>query len=418
MDTLRAKTYSLLRLSERFFKTDMVHLTKGGFWLSINQAVLTLLGFLSAVIFARFLPQEVYGNFKYVISLASIIGGFSLGAMGPAITAATARGKEGSLHESFIKTIRWSWIIIFIAGIGAAYYLLKGNYNLGIALLLIGSTSPLLIASSFYDSFLEGKQLFKIKSVTGFIRNGIPTIAVIVVVLFSKNLTLLFSVYFLSNMIMSVLVYRYVSRTYVKNLERDPSTLQYGFHLSIMTVLSTVANNLDKIIIFQTLGGAPLAVYSFAQAPIGYLQTAAQMLKTMILPRFAKRTIQDIKKTLPEKGLYLFLLSIFLAGAYYVLSPIFFSIFFPTYLESVGLSQMLVIVILFTPFILPGQALLAHSKTKELYVIRLVPPIFRAVLIILLIPPFGLLGAVYAIIGAKIFESLLVTIVFIFSRDQ
>lgn len=396
----------------------MVHLTKGGFWLSVNQIVLTAISFGSAVILARFLPQEIYGNYKYILSAAAIVGAFSLGAMGQAVTNAAARGAYGALPQAFKTTLLWGIGMVILGACGAAYYFFKENATLGTAFLLIASCSPFLIASSHYDAFLEGRQLFREKAVMGFFRNALPVITVAITVMMTANIVALLIVYFLSNTISCILVYRETVKRYVTNSVREEGMARFGFHLSIMGGLGTLATNIDKILIFQLLGGAPLAIYSFAQAPISYLQTVAQMLKTMILPRFAARTFKEIEHGMPRKAFFLFLIGLLLLGTYYFLAPTFFKIFFPAYLESVEFSQILAFLLLLTPGILPGQALLAHNQTRELYFVRVFPSVLRAALFFIFIPIYGIWGAVYALIIAKFCEHVFTTIIFLWVRHK
>jgi hypothetical protein len=39
MNQLKYKAYTFLRWSERHTKTDMIYLTKGGFWLTLAQVI-------------------------------------------------------------------------------------------------------------------------------------------------------------------------------------------------------------------------------------------------------------------------------------------------------------------------------------------------------------------------------------------
>ena len=83
MNTLKHATYRLLRKSERYFKTDMVYVARGGFWVTAGNIVSALAAFGLAVAYANLLPKESYGTYKYILSLAGIIGAFSLTGLAP-----------------------------------------------------------------------------------------------------------------------------------------------------------------------------------------------------------------------------------------------------------------------------------------------------------------------------------------------
>lgn len=48
LHTLQHRIYKLLRWSQRYTRTDMVYLAKGGTWLSLAQGVATLAGLARA----------------------------------------------------------------------------------------------------------------------------------------------------------------------------------------------------------------------------------------------------------------------------------------------------------------------------------------------------------------------------------
>ena len=84
----KERLISLLRQSEPYMKTDMVYLASGGFWLTIAMAVSMLGGFGLALAFGNLVPKEVFGNYKFVFSLAGLFGTVALTSIGTAVTRA------------------------------------------------------------------------------------------------------------------------------------------------------------------------------------------------------------------------------------------------------------------------------------------------------------------------------------------
>ncbi|HEX9608834.1 MAG TPA: oligosaccharide flippase family protein, partial [Candidatus Paceibacterota bacterium] len=99
VERIKRAAYNVLRKSERYTKTDMVYLTKGGIWLSISQGVAMVTGLLVAIAFANLLTPETFGTYKFVLSLAGIIGAFSLTGMSTALIRSVANGQEGALEH-------------------------------------------------------------------------------------------------------------------------------------------------------------------------------------------------------------------------------------------------------------------------------------------------------------------------------
>lgn len=385
----------------------MVYFSKGGFWLVLGQIILAGIGFASAVVFANFLPPEEYGNFRYIISVASIIGSLSLSGLGVAVSGATARGNEGSLPYAFKTVLTWSWIMVLAGACAAAYYFFKGNVLLGTGMLLAGATSPFLIAGSLYDSFFEGKKIFSTRTLYSVVRNAVPVFSVITAVLLTQNIYIILITYFLSNTLVSVLLYTRALKKHVENTAVETELVKNGMHVSFMNFIGTLATHMDRVLIFTMIGGTPLALFSFAQAPLTYVQTGFQMIKSMMFPKFATRGIDEIKQNAGTKFIQLLIVAVLLTTIYWFLSPFFFRIFFPNYMDSVALTQWLALVLLATPFIVYGQALLAHKRHKELHIVRISVLVAKVAGLLILIPLYGLMGVVWTTLGSKALESLL-----------
>ncbi len=194
LNNFRNKAYGLLRLSERYFKTDMMYLVKGGLWLTFGQIVSSFSIFLLAIAFANLLPKEAYGTYKYALSLAGILTALTLTGMNTAVTQAVARGFEGTLKKSFWIQLRWSVLMIFAAAGGSVYYFLRGNEVLGFALIIIGILSPILNSANTYTAYLGGKKDFKNLSRYSAISSIIWTATVFFTLILPDFITLFLSV--------------------------------------------------------------------------------------------------------------------------------------------------------------------------------------------------------------------------------
>src|SRR5690606_7328003 len=98
---VKTRLYKLLRWSERYTKTDMVYLARGGTWLTLGTIAATALAFISALVFANFLPKDVYGTYSFVLSMAAILAIPTLHGMMTATARAVARGYDGTATKAF-----------------------------------------------------------------------------------------------------------------------------------------------------------------------------------------------------------------------------------------------------------------------------------------------------------------------------
>lgn len=92
---------------------------------------------------------------------------------------------------------------------------------------------------------------------------------------------------------------------------------------------------------------------------------------------------------------------------YIILTPYFFHLFFPKYLEAIAYAQVFGLTILFTPGMWLGQTMIAHMRKWELYVVNTINPIVKMALYVGLIPFFGIWGAIGAVLGSNLLGLLL-----------
>lgn len=406
--------YKALRKSESVTKTDMVYLARGGGVLGVGQVVASLASFVLAVSFANLLPQDTYGIYKFVLSLTGIVGAFSLTGLGSAVTRASARGDETILKKGFRAYLKWGSITALLSvGIGA-YYVINENLVLATAMLIVALFYPLSVSSSLYLPFLTGQKKFQKKTVLGMIQNVIPVILLIGTAFITDEVLIILFVYFASTSLVTFALYRHVLR-HTKEISSPNSheTITYGKHLSFMNILGVLTTHIDKVLLFHYLGAVQLAIYSFALAPVAQLQTINKILQSLVLPKISSAHLTDIKKNVPQKALILFVFALALVALYIPLAPFIFKFFFPAYTEAILFSQVFSLTILSFPTMLFTQTLVGHMKYKELYVMRTLTPIAHIVLMLILIPLYGVWGAVFSILVRKIFNFLLVLILFI-----
>ena len=411
INKIRNQIYRLLRSTQKYTSTDNVYLARGGFWLILGQVTAAATSFLLALAFANLLPKDTYGNYQYIISLVGTLGIFNLTGMRIAVSQATARGLEGSFYTGFKTQLKWGFLASIVAIGGALYYWLRGNILLPIPLLLIAVFLPLMLASRVYIGLLAGRKLFNVQTKYGIINQVVAVSIMIAVLLLTKNLLWLVTAYLLSHTFLNYFLYLLIKHRFQPNKKEDPQTISYGFHISLMAVMSKAASYADKIILFTVIGSSQLAVYSFAIIIPGEIQKILGHILTLAAPKLAPKSRVEIKKTIMKKVGKLFLLTAALAILYIIIAPYFYKIFFPQYLESVRYSQLFILSFVSVPIGLLGVSFQAKMMKKELYLIK-IAPFIKIALLAVLIPFYGIWGAIIAIVGAEIIQSGLVLFLF------
>jgi O-antigen/teichoic acid export membrane protein len=408
---IKEKTYNFLRRSQKYTGTDNVYLVKNGFWLTLGQVVSIGASFLLSIAFANLIDPIVYGNYKYIISILGILGIFSLPGISTAVTQAVARGFEGSFYSGFKTKLKWGCLGSMAAVIGAIYYWIRGNEILPIPLLLIAIFLPLMQASNVYYSFLTGKKFFSKQVRYTTITNILAVIFIAISLYFTKNLFWIITTYLISHTLLNLFFYLLTKNKFLPNKKDDPLTISYGKHLSFLDMISTVANNVDRVLLFTLIGSSQLAVYSFAIAIPDQINTLLKNINTLAFPKFSVKSSDEIKKTIIKKVWKLFLLVGIIIIIYFFASPYIYGIFFQKYYVSIPYSQLYILSLLALPGFFLGTVFRAKMMKKELYLLK-ITPFVRIALLSILIPFYGLWGAIIAVVITNIFNLTLIFFLF------
>lgn len=409
LNKLKIKTYNFLRRTEKFFKTDMVYLAHGGFWLTFGQIVSAGSSFLLAIAFANLLPKETYGIYKYILSVAVILAIPTLSGMNTAIVQATARGLEGSFIPALKTKIRWGLLGGLASLILAGYYYFNGNTTLTISFLISAVFLPFMDSFGLYNSLLQGRKLFKISTQYAILSQIIAIISLITALFFTKNLFLILLAYFLPWTLMRFIFLKITLKKFSPNVQKDPQTLSYGKHLSFMGVISTIASQIDKVLIFHCLGATEVAIYSMAIAPVEQIKNFFRNIGTLALPKFAHKTKEEIKTTVTGKMLRLAMVLLLVTAIYVIFASLIFKLIFPQYRESIFFSQIFAISLISIPVFIPYSALQAKMAQRELYLFNFLFSIFQIGILFLGTYFYDLTGAIVAQVITRFFSLFLIS---------
>ncbi len=398
MGFLRRIYIPVLSRIERVIKTDVRYVMRGSTWLTYSHAVSALTTLAFAIVCARFLSKELYGTYKYVFAISSTISVFSLTGLSVAVMNSAAKGFDGTLRYVFRKNLIWSLpsLLIFFT-VSGYYYFVQKDLLLAVSVCIVGLLSPLFASASLSDSVFSGKRDFKRSALTTSLASVGVTAATIVAVLLSHNLIVLVSTFMMASVVAEGVVYWYANRVYAKNADVDKEAMNYGFHLSIMSVLGGIIDRIDSLITFQLLGPAQLAVYSFAIAIPEQIKGLGKNVGTLAQPKFSHGNPDLARKTMLHK-MTVFAVGMFVVSVCYIYAaPYFFHYLFPQYEEgAVFLSQVSALFLFSTANVLPVSFLQAHADKRRLYYFNVSGSVFQCIGICVG-AYFGLLGIVLGV---------------------
>lgn len=401
----REKILQLLRWLEKYTGTDMVYLAKGGIWWTGGRFLTSLCGLSILVAFGRFTSKEIFGAYQYILSMAAIFSIFSLPGIDTALIRTVAKGNEQMFFSCFKEKMKWGTIGSLLSLLVALWYFFQKNLQLAISFLIVAIFLPFINSFLLYFSFWQGKKRFDIQNKYFVLHNFLGAFLTIFSILVTKNLIWILLGYFFGFTLAEAIFFKLTTKK-ISDGKKENETIPFGRHLTVMGAVATVSAHIDKIIIWKLLGPASVAIFSFAERPVLRAQELIP-ISALALPKLSQKNIREIKKAVFKKFLKLFYLASFLVFLYLLFSPYFYKIFFPSYLDSIPYTQILSLILFFTPFSLLGASFLAEVRKKELYLLSFLVPTFKILLFFVLIPFFGIWGAVYSVIASQIFGGLL-----------
>jgi O-antigen/teichoic acid export membrane protein len=407
LNPLKQRAYSLLRWSEKYTRADMVYLAGGQFWLVFGRIIGVGSGLVLTYVFANFLDPAIFGTYKYILALAGFIGAFTLGGLGGAIMRAVAKGQADVLPSIARTNMYWSIPASIAAAAVSLYYFFHGNTILGFGIMLIAVTTPPANWVGLYKNVMIGKKDFKNLALSSF-RSLIPVLGLIAAVLLSGNIYIILVTYFLLNLVISWSMHIWTLRQYgIDGTRATPADVaeakRYGMHLSVMGIMSQASDSLDQLLLWHVAGPVQLATYAFALAPIRELRNFSQNVYPIIFPKFVTKTVEQMKATAPLRIRQLALVSLLLSIAYILAAPLLFRILLPRYMDAVLLSQILAAGLVFQARIIVDTMLYAYGDARLRYIAIAGSQGMKIALWLILIPWYGVEGAVA---GAVIADGL------------
>ncbi len=408
MQVLKKKSVEGLRFLERYTKTDMVYLASGGFWAFISQVATSLATFLLAIAFAHFVSKDAYGQYKYVLSIAGILGTFTLNGLGTAVVKSITGGFEGTLNYAFWKNLKWSLIFVGSTFCLAIYYFINGNFELGISLLVVGSFWPFWTSTNLYNAYLLAKKDFKRSSIYyNIIGNIFPSLCIFIAILITSNPTWLVSIFFISNALVGITLYLRVIKIYRPNNKVDTGVLGYSKHLSVIGILGGLSSNIDQVLIFHYIGPVQLAIYNFALAIPNQIKGPIKSLAGLVFPKFTERSEEEIRAGMKNKFLWIFMASLIIVATYILIAPYVFHTFFPKYIDSIFYSQIISLSLL-SMISLPAEIyFVAKEKVREQYISNIAISILQITITFIFVLWKGVWGVVMARVLVRILWSMI-----------
>ena len=415
----------LARPVERFLGIDLGYVFRGGSWLLIGKIFGSFIAFFLSVAYARYLPKSVYGDYRYVLSVLSIAGIFALPGMATAITRGVARGYEGTFRMGGQIIFFSSFGITLVGFVLAAGLFFHGQSSLAWGFIIASLIVPFVEGLGNWRGYYDGKSAFKEKTILNLYDQLFYALsmflAIGIIVLFRTqgpvSLLVLLSAYSLGEGIPNTLFFLKTFKKVPKDSPAEPGSVRYGLHLSLMNIPATIANYLDAVLLHAFIGPVTLATYSFAIALPEQLKAFLSLPADIVFPKLSTQTpgqtlSVNLKKTLPKKIFKSSFITLVIVLIYIAMAPFVYKILFPKYLDAILFSQVFALSLILFPFTIFNTALKAEGNIKKIYVYNIGAPMIQIAVLAVLIPIYGLWGAILGRIIGRLTNYLLPFLLF------
>lgn len=411
IDTVKIRLRDFLMRTQKYTGTDNVYIARGSFWSGTNQGVGTLLSLLQVLAFAHFITPQDYGAYKYLMSIAGMLSFLTLTGMNTAVTQMTASGVEGALRASVQMQLKWNTLYLAGCLIVAGYYAAQGNLLLATGLLILGASFPLSTAFNTYGAYLGGKKDFRRASVYGTISAVIFSVLMIAAIVITRNVLVIVAAYAIGTVVPTIFFYRRsLMRTQHAELgtEDRRKLATYGGHLTLMNVLATIDQYIDKVFLFQTTGAVQLAVYSLALAVPERIKGYSKSFVSILLPKMSTREIRDIRPIFYTRLLQGAIIGLLVSAMYWIAAPYLFIYILPRYIDSIPYSRVLMLTAIFTiPGAYTSTIFRAKRMVRSLYISSTAGHALKISLYIVLGSFWGIWGLVSAAIATQLLGTVL-----------
>lgn len=386
----------LKHLSERYLKTDIVYLVRGGFWVLGGQFFSSALVLASTVAFANLITPEAYGTYRYAFSILSILGITTLTGINQALVPAIVAGYEHTAKAAERVQRHAGYIGTVIALCFAGYSFYTGDPLLSVLFSIVAVFLPFWETVANYDAVLVARKKFRESTQYATILNASVTFCAVLALALTRDIRVVLFVYLGTYTLGRYLISRHVYHHETVNAKVDWSAIGYGKHLSLMGVLPMIAAQCDKVIMFHFLGPAQLAIYAFATAPVEQARGILKSLSTLALPKFSDQSIAQVQGSLREKRFRVIFALLILVGAYLFTCPFFFTYVLPKYTAAISLSQLYALSLLGIGSGLAQAALITQRRQRALYWYNGANAIVGIALSFIGIATYGIIGAIVA----------------------
>jgi O-antigen/teichoic acid export membrane protein len=393
----------------------------GAGWLAFAQAFTMACGLAATAVWARFMPVEVFGEFRVLIAFTSLAAAFCLVGTGQAAMMSAAKNIDGNLRPLLRSRILANVAASLGLLAAASYYALApaGSWPIAAGLVAAAVLFPIYNVSDIWVSWVNGKSRFRELAIERSVAGAAGVIAIVIATL--SGVTQLWIVAVLYLGLAALVNLGVLKRIFARqsNDETDDSIVKYGHHSSVAMGLSGLLA-VDVIILNHVYTPQAVAIYVIALQFPNQLKAGFSVFGQALAPAiYGTDNTRAAWQAMRHRFWLLTLVAVFVGIVGYLLLPVIVTLLFgERYGEAAEYGRWLwLTTAVFGSTSYLGQALLVTKHPAYLYIPNIGYPLVLLTLYIVLVP-YGVSGLILARIVAVIAMAAYFVIGFLYSLQR
>jgi O-antigen/teichoic acid export membrane protein len=379
------------------FGVNARSLAKNSAYVTTSHAVAMLRGIVTGYIVARLFPRELYGEYQWILAVVGTLASIGIPEVYKASARAIARGNDGALRSVAFRQLLFCLVV---SGVLLGMIPIVHHFHERDVTLLLVAAAVLFPLSQVSGTLFSGVTLGKSNFLLALKANVVWSVIMILT-------TVLILIYQPSPLLMLIATLTIPSVIYLAfTLPKLPKSaknngagaiVRYGLELTLLNLPITLSSRLDYFLVSAYFGLNQLAVLSVALLIPEQVKVWAGELLTITFQSQARGEDSPARRKKLLKivgGMTLIFAAVILL--YIVLAPLIFTWLFPNYMDAIFLTQAAAAILITVPSSLLVQYLEAQAMIHALRWTRWIAAVVYCVTLIVLVPKFGLIGAIIA----------------------
>ena len=147
-------------------RVDVLYYLENSRYLLVQQAISVGSTLALAVVFARYLSRQTYGEYQFVLALISIFSFLSVPGMSDAAFSSIVKGYDGAFSKGLKLRLKWGLLgTPVLSLLGGYYFFYRESPELGLAIFVAALFFPLLNTLNTWSTILRAKKDFRTSSI-------------------------------------------------------------------------------------------------------------------------------------------------------------------------------------------------------------------------------------------------------------